>query len=344
VVTLGTALLGRAVDANAVPLDGGPVPRGLRGAIGAPAPAPSQRSPISRPLWTGVRAIDALLTLGRGARVGIFGPPGAGKSSLLETIVRGTRADAVVVALAGERGREAQRWMAACDARTCIVCATGDRPAQERARVAELAFAQAGALAARGLHVLLVLDSLARVAYALRELGVQRGESVGRGGYPPGVVPRLAQLVERAGSFHIGSVTLLATVLHDGDDRDPISEAARSLLDGHITLSERLARAGSYPAIDVLASTSRTMPEVVSAAHLRDAGTVRAALAALAAHEDARALGLEPSTPALLAAIAAEPALHALLRQGPIPAAPGQALEALARTADMLGEDHGYQR
>ncbi len=342
--TLGTALLGRAVDAYGFPLDGGPVPRGVRALVDAPALPPSQRVAITLPLWTGVRCIDALLTIGRGARIGIFGAPGAGKSTLLATIARGVRADAVVIGLVGERGREAERWIAALDARTCVVCATGDRCAGERVRAAQLAVAQACALARRGLHVLLVLDSLARAAYALRECGVERGESVGRGGYPPSVFAWLAQLVERAGSFLTGSVTLVATVLHDGDDRDPVSESARSLLDGHFTLSEQLAQAGCFPAIDILASTSRTMCDIVSGPHLRDAAAIRAALALLARFRDARALGIEPAEPHVRAAIAAEPQLESLLRQGPEPVSPSQALEVLARTADMLGEGHGYQR
>jgi ATP synthase in type III secretion protein N len=330
--TLGTALLGRAVDASCA----------IHGAIDAPAALPSQRAAIDRPLWTGVRCIDALLTIGRGARVGIFGAPGAGKSTLLETIVRGTRADAVVVALAGERGREARRWIDDLDGRTSIVCATSDRPAEERVRAASLAMAQACALAARGLHVLLVLDSLARVAYALREAAVTRGESVGRGGYPPSVFASLAQLVERAGAFPQGSVTMLATVLNDGDDRDPVSESARSLLDGHIQLSPALAQSGRFPAIDVPASASRTMSAVVTAEHAAAAASVRAALAALARSEDARALGLEPADPLTRSAVAAEPQLERLLRQGPEPVPPSAALAVLAQTADMLEVGHGF--
>jgi type III secretion protein N (ATPase) len=332
--TLGMALLGRAVDAFGAPLDGGGTPRGLRERIDVPAPTPAQRIAIAQPLWTGVRAIDALLTIGRGARVGIFGEPGAGKSTLLETIIRGVRADAVVVALCGERGREAQQWIAGCDRRTTIVCATSDRPSEERVRAATLAFAQAGALARRGLQVLLVLDSLARVAYALREMGAARGESVGRGGYPPSVFAQIAALVERAGAFAHGSVTLIATVLHDGDERDPVSEAARSLLDGHLVLSAARAQTGRYPALDVPASASRTMQAVVTPEHAAAAAAVRAALAHLAT-TDARALGLEPPSEA-------EPALERLLCQGREPIRPAVVLEALAQTADMVREGHGY--
>ena len=306
-------------------------------------PTPAERAAIEHPLWTGVRCIDALLTIGRGARLGIFGEPGAGKSTLLETIVRGTNADVVALGLIGERGREAQRWLAARDPRTTVICATSDRSARERVHAAEFLFAHADALARRGLHVLVVLDSLARTAYALREIAVGRGESVGRGGYPPSVFAQLARLVERAGCFHGGSITLLATVLHDGDERDPVSEAARSLLDGHVQLSSRLAQAGRFPAIDVLASASRTMGEVVHERHGRAAAAVRAALARLEGCAEARALGIEPVDPATRAAVAAEGAIERLLRHGNQPSDPTATLEQLCEIADTLGVTYGHQ-
>jgi ATP synthase in type III secretion protein N len=339
---LGSAALGRALDACGAPLDGLAAVDGICVPIDAPVPLPSERRAIDKPLWTGVRCIDALLTIGRGARIGIFGAPGAGKSTLLETIVYGARADAIVIGLIGERGREAQRWIGARDERTTVICATSDRPALERARAADVVMAHAYALAMRGLHVLVMLDSLARYMQALRELAVGSGESVGRGGYPPSVFARTAQLVERAGSFAHGSITMLATVLNDGDDHDPASECARALLDGHIQLSQRLAQAGHFPAVDVLASASRTMDAVASAEHLRAAAAVRAALARLEQCADARSLGLEPADPATRAAVAVEHALEALLRQGRRPAQNTRSLEALGETADMLGEAHGY--
>ena len=341
--TLGTAALGRALDADANPLDGLPCVGGIRVRLGASAIPPAQRCAIDQPLWTGVRCIDALLTIGRGARIGLFGAPGAGKSTLLEAIVRGTRADAVVIGLIGERGREAQRWIAARDERATVICATGDRPAAERIRAAGVFIAQAQALASRGLHVLAVLDSFARYANALREVHVARGANVGRGGYPPSIFTATAQLVESAGAFACGSITMIATVLNDGDDHDPVSENARSLLDGHVQLSPRLAHAGRFPAIDVLASASRTMESVASPEHRRCAAKVRAALGRLASCEDARALGLEPADPATVAAVHAEPALEALLRQGYERSAPSRTLEALCQTADMLEEAHGHQ-
>ncbi|MBV9028354.1 MAG: EscN/YscN/HrcN family type III secretion system ATPase, partial [Candidatus Eremiobacteraeota bacterium] len=174
---LGACALGRAIDANGYPLDGGPPLRGRRVATNPRAPRPNERVPIVAPMWTGLRVIDGLLTVGRGARVGIFGPPGSGKSCIVETIVQNCAADAVVVALIGERGREAERWLARRDERVTIVCATGDRPAAERIGAAHIALAHANALRERGLHVLLVLDSLARVALAARELASAAGES-----------------------------------------------------------------------------------------------------------------------------------------------------------------------
>jgi len=341
-VQLGTAALGRVLNASGALLEGGVALEGIGVRIDAPAPLPSQRVAIAQPLWTGVRCIDALLTTGRGARIGIFGSPGSGKSTLLEQIVCGTSADALVVGLIGERGREAQRWASLCDERTTVICATSDRPARERVAAAHVVMAQASALASRGLHVLVVFDSLARYANALRELAVMCGESAGRGGYPPSVFAAMAQLVERAGAFADGSTTLIATVLNDGDDRDPVSESARSLLDGHVQLSARLAQAGAFPAIDVSASASRTMDAVVGERHEKAARRVRAALARLASLEDARSLGLQPNDPENLAAMAAEKAIEALVRQGKAPESPAGALEALGQIADTLGEAHGY--
>lgn len=334
--------MGRAVDANGDALDGGARLHGRRVAIEPAAIAPNDRVPIAEPLWTGVRAIDALLTLGRGARIGVFGGPGTGKSSLLSAIVRGTRADAVVVGLCGERGREAREWFDALDERTTVICATSDRNADERIRAARVTFSHARALAERGLHVLVLLDSLARMAAALRERAVAAGESVGRGGYPPSVFADLARLVERAGAFRSGSITLLATVLNDGDDRDPVSESARSLLDGHVQLSPVLARAGRYPAVDVPASTSRTMGAVVTDEHARHARLVRSALARLERIDDARSLGLEPADEETRAAVAAERAIESLLRQGPAPSHPRRTLSMLAEAADILGGPYGH--
>ncbi len=339
---LGTCVLGRAIDASGIALDDGPPVAGPIAPIFAEAPFPDERRAIAQPLWTGIRAIDALLTFGRGARVGLFGAPGVGKSTLLEMMVRGVRADVVVVGLVGERGREAQAWIDRCDRRTTVVCATSDRAPSERYRCAHVAIAQARALARRGLHVLVILDSLARFGSAARELALAAGENVGRGGYPPSVFAEIARLVEQCGAFTSGSITLLASVLCDGDANDPVSEAARSMLDGHIALESRLADAGRYPAIDVCASTSRTMPLVADSLHRTSAASVRGALALLDRAADARTLGIEAFDPETRAAIAAEPAIERLLRQAEPAAAPAETLSILAATADRLKEPHGY--
>ena len=333
---LGTALLGRTIDAAGVALDEGPQISGRLQRVRTVAPDPCRRCAVEAPFWTGVRAIDALLTIGRGARIGVFGPPGCGKSTLLHLLTRGAYADAVVVGLVGERGREAEEWMRLCPRYGTIVCATSDRSAAQRVHAARVAMAQADALRSRGLHVLLILDSLARFAAALREIAVAAGESVGRGGYPPAVFAELARLVEVAGATARGSITLVATVLSDGDERDPVSEAARSLLDGHIALSPKLAQSGRFPAIDVLASTSRTMSQVVDDSHETDARLVRRALSALAQTEDARSLGIMPADAFALRAMAVEGRLEELLRQGKLPERPAAALSALASVADTL--------
>jgi ATP synthase in type III secretion protein N len=340
-LALGTCAFGRAIDAAGLPLDGGPSLRGRNVAVDVLAPPPIARAPITAPLWTGIRVLDGFVTIGRGARIGIFGAPGAGKSTLLESIVAGCAADAVVVALAGERGREAQRWIDRRNHRTTIVCATSDRCARDRLSAARVALAHADALRERGLHVLLVLDSLARVAAALREIGVSGGESTGRGGYPPSVFAELARLLEIAGALREGSITLIATVLQDGDDRDPVSEAARSLLDGHVALASRLAAAGRFPAVDVLASASRTMESIVDPAHLRHAQSLRAAIAELDRIDDARALGVAPHEGPARAAVAIEDRLEGFLRQGTRASSCGEMLAELAAIAQSWKQGVG---
>jgi type III secretion protein N (ATPase) len=335
---LGTALFGRALDADGAALDGGHPIAGVR-TIACPVPAPRDREPVSEPFWTGIRALDGPLAFGRGARIGIFGAPGAGKSTLLETIVANASADAVVVGLIGERGREASAWLRRIGPRSTVICATSDRSAGERVRAAEFAFAQAGALRARGLHVLLVIDSLARTAAAARELAIGRGEPLGRGGFPPSVVARQARLLEQAGSARTGSVTLVATVLSEGvADLDPVAEAAKAALDGHVVLSSRLAAAGWFPAIDLPASASRTLPDVAGEAHRAAAGRFRAAVAVLEASRDVRALGLNPAAgdPVLARAVAAERRIEAFLRQAGGRADPAETLMLMTGIADGL--------
>ncbi len=338
-LVLGTVALGRAIDPLGRPLDDGPALDGARVPLVRAAPAPAARAPIVTPWWTGVRVIDGLLTIGRGARIGIFGAPGAGKSTLLRCLASGIGADASVIALVGERGREAQEWIAHRDARTSIICATSDRPPAERTRALRAALAQADALRRRGLDVLLVVDSLARFCAAQRELALACAESVGRGGYPASVFAELARCVEIAGPAHSGSITLIATVLDDGDARDPVSDAARSLLDGHVALSPQLARAHRFPAVDVGASASRTMNDVIDDAHRRAAATVRRAIELLERTADARALGIAGSRADLARAVAAQPVLDDFLLQDARPAQPARMLAELAGLADMLEGD-----
>lgn len=333
---LGAPLLGRCIDARGNPLDGGAPVRGRPVSIDAAPPSPAQREPVTRACWTGIRAIDALMTIGRGARIGVFGFPGTGKSTLLQMLVAGAYADAVVVGLVGERGREAEEWIRNASPHASIVCATSDRGAAERIRGARIAFAQAATLRARGLHVLLILDSLARYAMALRELGIAKGEPLGRGGYPASVFAELARAVEVAGNASGGSITLVATVLSEGDERDPISEGARSLLDGHIELSPVLARRGHFPAIDVAASVSRTMSAAIGATHAENAAVLRRAISALSESEDARALGIVPEDPFTLRAVAVEGPIQSFLRQETPAEQPERSLSALAALADRV--------
>jgi FliI/YscN family ATPase len=331
---LGTCALGRTIDAFGKPLDEGAELYGR--VVPVEISAPERRAAITRPFWTGVRAVDALLTLGVGSRTGIFGAPGTGKSTLLELLARGSAADAVVIALVGERGREARDWAAACGRRTTVVCATSDRSAAERLRAAHVAFSHARALCGRGLDVLVLLDSLARTAGALRELAVANGETAGRGGFPPSVFAELARVVESCGATPRGSMTLVATVLDDGDERDPVSDGARSLLDGHVQLSLALAHAGRFPAIDVPASASRTMGSVADREQMRAAQSVRAAIALLQRTADARDLGIAGSDEALRRAVASESAIEAFLSQDTSPHAWEDSRAALLAIARPL--------
>ena len=314
---LGVSLLGRAIDSVGAPLDRLGAVSGLPVPITGPPLGANARRQIAQPLWTGIRAIDAFTTIGRGARIGLFGAPSAGKTMLLRSIVRGTSADAVVVGLIGERGREAAEWIAGTDARTTIVCAPSDRCAAERVRCAHVALAQATELRRRGLDVLVLIDSLARFVSASREIAVAAGEPVGRGGYPASVFGELARLVERAGSIGGGgSATLIATVLVEGgDDREPLVEAAKAVLDGHVVLSTALARNRHFPAIDVSASVSRTMDAVVGSRHLASANAVRAAVEALARTREARELSIAIDSPIVASAVAHEARILAFLRQ-----------------------------
>ena len=287
-IPVGDHLLGSVVDAFAAPLEGAgtPAPPGAqRRPLDAPAPPALARRAIARPLPVGLRAIDGLLTCAEGQRIGIFGSAGAGKSTLVGDIVGGTVADVIVVALVGERGREVGDFVTRVlgprlRPRSVVVAATADRPPAERMQAARVATTIAEHFRDRGARVLLVVDSVTRLARALREVGLAAGEPPARRGFPPSVFAALPQLFERAGMGTVGSITAFYTVLVEGDAAaDPVAEETRSLLDGHIVLSDRLAAAGHFPAIDVLASRSRVMGQVVSAAHRAAAARVAALLA-----------------------------------------------------------------
>jgi flagellum-specific ATP synthase len=286
---------------------------------------PLSRQLVDRPLAVGVRAIDACLTFGRGQRVGIFSGGGVGKSTLLGMIVRRTEADVCVIALVGERGREVGEFVHRTLGpegmkRSVVVAATSADPPLVRARGALFATAVAEHFRARGAHVLLLVDSLTRYAMALREIGLAVGEPPATKGYPPSVFAAMARLLERAGTDDRGgSITGIYTVLVEGDEMtDPIADSARAILDGHVVLSRPLAERGWFPAVDVLRSISRVMPQVASARRLAVAGKVRAALATHREAEDLLSIGayVRGANPRLDDALAVMPAVEALLRQG----------------------------
>lgn len=321
---VGRELLGRVLDGLGRPMDGGGTPRNVRWVPGhAEPPHPLHREPITRALPSGVRAIDGFLTLGRGQRVGIFAGSGVGKSTLLGMLARGTEADITVIALIGERGREVRDFIEhdlGTDAlRRCVVVAsTGDNPAAMRICAARTATAIAEAYRAEGLDVLLLFDSLTRVAMAQREIGLAAGEPPTTKGYPPSVFSLLPHLMERAGPAATGSITAIYTVLVDGEDMDePIADLARATLDGHIVLRRTLASAGHYPPIDVLESVSRLMERVSAPEHRAAARYVRGLLAAHADARDLISIGayVRGSDPTVDAAIEALPAINTFLRQ-----------------------------
>ncbi|MFT4195435.1 FliI/YscN family ATPase [Ottowia sp.] len=329
-IPAGPALLGRVLDAFGEPLDGDPLPAStaLRPFQTEP-PNPLTRRPVDRPFVTGVRAIDGLLTVGEGQRLGVFAMAGGGKSTLLGMLARQAQSDVNVIALVGERGREVREFLEhnlgpEGRARSVVVVSTSDRPAMERLRAAQTATAIAEHFRAQGKRVLLMMDSVTRYARALREIGLSVGEPAVRRGFPPSVFAELPRLFERAGNDAHGSITAFYTVLaEDEDGSDPVAEETRSILDGHIVLSRSLGQAGHYPAIDVLASASRVFNQVTGPAQQAAAQRVRALMAK---HEEIRFLlqvgeYAAGSDPLADAAIDAQPALQALLRQRPDEAA-----------------------
>jgi ATP synthase in type III secretion protein N len=280
-VPVGDVLRGRVLDGFGRPIDGQVLTSCSFRAIRAEPPKALQRRLVDRVLPLGVRAIDGLMTCGEGQRLGIYGEPGGGKSTLLASLVRGAQVDAIVIALIGERGREVRDFIerqldSQTRKRSVLVVATSDRPAVERVKASYTATTIAEEFRDRGLRVLLVMDSVTRFARALREIGIAAGEPPARRGFPPSVMAELPRLLERAGPSGSGSVTAFYTVLVEGDGTgDPIAEETRSILDGHIILSPSLASSGHYPAIDVLASRSRVMDAVTDPSHRANAARVR---------------------------------------------------------------------
>jgi len=292
-VGVGKSLLGRVIDGIGNPIDGKgyPEPEEYYPVNNTP-PHPLMRKRIKEPLPLGIKAIDGLLTVGKGQRIGIFAGSGVGKSTLIGMIARNTKADINVIALIGERGREVREFIEKDLQeeglrRSVVVVATSDQPALIRLKGAQLATAIAEYFRDQGMDVLFLMDSLTRFSMAQREIGLSIGEPPVTRGYPPSVFGIMPKLLERAGNSEKGSITGLYTVLVDSDDfNEPITDTARGILDGHIVLSRSLANRNQYPAIDVLASVSRVMPDVVSPEHLKIAREIKKTLAIYRDAED----------------------------------------------------------
>ena len=344
-IGVGDGLLGRVVDGFGTPLDGRPAPavsqlRPLR----APPVNPMQRPRITRAMETGIRCLDSLLALGQGQRVGIFAGSGVGKSTLLGMIARHVKADVNVIALIGERGREVKEFIekqlgSVGLARSVVVAAASDQPALSRLRAAYAALAIAEHFRDQGKQVLLTMDSVTRFAMARREIGLAAGEPPTARGYTPSVFAELPSLCERCGTAPGGgSITALMTVLVEGDDmNEPISDTMRAILDGHVVLSRQLAHAGQYPAIDVLQSTSRVMPDITSPSQRAAATEVAKLLALLERNRQLVDIGAyeKGSNPELDLALQYQPRLRAWLCQqdGGVPAAEGlSALQDILRS------------
>lgn len=322
-IRVGRELLGRVMNAHGQVIDGRPQPSlDHRAPLDRPALPAVARRRIDEPLSTGIRAIDGLLTCGKGQRMGVFAGSGVGKSVTLGMMSRYTAADVIVVALVGERGREVnefiQRDLGPAMAKSVVVVATSDEPAPLRVRAAFAATAVAEHFRDQGLDVLLLMDSLTRLALAQREIGLAAGEPPTTRGFPPSVFAMLPKLLERAGRTAQGSITGFYAVLVEGDDpNEPVSDVVRGLLDGHTWLSRKLAARGHYPAIDILESISRLMLEVADRRHVEAAQTLRELLSVYRDHEDLISIGAyRPGSQAMVdRAIAMHDEINAYLRQ-----------------------------
>jgi type III secretion system H+-transporting two-sector ATPase len=324
-VRVGDGLLGRVLDGLGQPADGrGAVEDAQERVVAARPPDPLRRRRVLKPLPTGVRAIDGLLTVGEGQRVGIYAAAGVGKSTLLGMLARNTEADVNVIVLVGERGREVRDFIEhdlgeEGLSRSVVVAATSNEPSLVRMKAAYVATTVAEHFRDQGRRVLLLMDSVTRYARALREVGLAAGEPPARAGFPPSVFSELPRLLERAGNSERGSITAFYTVLVEGDDlTEPIADETRSILDGHVVLTRALANAGHYPAIDVNQSVSRVMPAVARAPHVEAARRFREVLAAYEAQKDLILIGAykKGSDPRTDLAIAKADAMNAFLRQG----------------------------
>lgn len=323
-VPVTRALLGRVVDGFAQPIDGGPALHAeAYYPLGGSPVSPMEREHIESQLVTGIRVIDGMLACGEGQRVGLFGGSGVGKSTLLGAMARQNAADVTVIALIGERNREVRGFIEhelgpEGLAKSVVVAATSDRPAPLRVRACFVALAIAEYFRDQGKSVLLVMDSVTRFAMAQREIGLASGEPPSQKGYTPSVFSLMPKIFERAGRFRTGSITGFFTVLVEGDDmNEPIADAARGILDGHLVLSRDLGAAGHYPAIDVLQSVSRVMPQVVQKTQLERSRKIREALAEYHRAEDLLRLGayIAGSSTKLDAGIRAHEDIMRFLRQ-----------------------------
>jgi len=339
---VGPKLMGRVIDANGQAVDHRPQPPlEERTSFYRHPPHPCARPRIDAALSTGVRSIDGLLTCGRGQRMGIFSGSGVGKSVLLGMMARYTAADVNVIALVGERGREVNEFIErdlgpAGLAKSVVVVATSDEPALVRVQAAATATAVAEYFRDRGKDVLLMMDSLTRFAHAQREIGLAAGEPPTTRGFPPSVYALLPKLVERAGRSPQGSITAFYSVLVEADDpNEPISDAVRGLLDGHVWLARKLASRGHYPAVDVLESLSRLMPDVADDEHRRAAQTFRELLAVYRDHEDLISIGAyrRGSNPAVDVSLEMQDQLNLFLRQ---PVSQGATFEQTRQAAIEL--------
>jgi FliI/YscN family ATPase len=321
---VGTPLLGRVLDGLGQPIDGGKPLEGVeRRSTHNMPPQPLQRPPIKEPLVTGIRVIDGMLTCGKGQRLGIFAGSGVGKSTLLGTIARASQSDVSVIALVGERGREVREFLERDLgpeglARSVVVVSTSDQPALTRLKAAFVAMSIAEHFRDSGLEVTFLMDSVTRFAMAQREVGLAIGEPPASKGYTPSVFALLPRLLERAGTSEHGTITGFFTVLVEGDDfNEPICDATRGILDGHIILSRALAARNHYPAIDVLNSVSRVMPAVTQPEHLKLAANARRHLATYEKARDLINIGayVSGSDPEIDAAIQVSPNLTGFLQQ-----------------------------